>query len=549
MFESAFFEFSMLLGISAVLGFIAVKLRQPLIVAFIAVGILAGPAGFSLIANYAQIELLSHLGIAVLLFVVGLKLDLHIIRTLGPVALFTGFGQVIFTSLIGFLISLALGLSVVGAIYVSVALTFSSTIIIVKLLSDKGELDSLHGRIAVGFLIVQDIVVVLVMIGLTALGQAESVSNLGFDALMVLIKGILMLLVVALLMRYVIPGLLRSLAYSSELLILFAIAWAVMGASVGYVLGFSQEVGAFLAGVSLASTHYRELIAARLVSLRDFLLLFFFISLGAGLNMSILGSQVESALILSLFVLLGNPFIVMVIMGYMGYRKRTGFLAGLTVAQISEFSLILAALGFSLGHINQETVGLITLVGLVTISVSSYMILYSQPLYEKLAPFLTVFERQKPYRELAMDQQPLAKSTDVILFGLGRFGMMMAQTLQKRGFNVLAVDFNPELVEDSVKHGVPTRYGDAGDPEFIASLPLMEATWVISTIRDHHVSLVLFKSLKEAHYPGKVALAGHNQSDSDHFQSLGADLVLIPFHDAAMQAVERILNTPSIKAN
>lgn len=549
MFESAFFEFSMLLGISAVLGFIAVKLRQPLIVAFIAVGILAGPAGFSLIANYAQIELLSHLGIAVLLFVVGLKLDLHIIRTLGPVALFTGFGQVIFTSLIGFLISLALGLSVVGAIYVSVALTFSSTIIIVKLLSDKGELDSLHGRIAVGFLIVQDIVVVLVMIGLTALGQAESVSNLGFDALMVLIKGILMLLVVALLMRYVIPGLLRSLAYSSELLILFAIAWAVMGASVGYVLGFSQEVGAFLAGVSLASTHYRELIAARLVSLRDFLLLFFFISLGAGLNMSILGSQVESALILSLFVLLGNPFIVMVIMGYMGYRKRTGFLAGLTVAQISEFSLILAALGFSLGHINQETVGLITLVGLVTISVSSYMILYSQPLYEKLAPFLTVFERQKPYRELAMDQQPLAKSTDVILFGLGRFGMMMAQTLQKRGLNVLAVDFNPELVEDSVKHGVPTRYGDAGDPEFIASLPLMEATWVISTIRDHHVSLVLFKSLKEAHYPGKVALAGHNQSDSDHFQSLGADLVLIPFHDAAMQAVERILNTPSIKAN
>ncbi|WP_019556293.1 cation:proton antiporter [Thiomicrorhabdus arctica] len=549
MFESAFFEFSMLLGISAVFGFVAVKLRQPLIVAFIAVGILAGPAGFSLIANYAQIELLSHLGIAVLLFVVGLKLDLHIIRTLGPVALFTGFGQVIFTSLIGFLIGLALGLSVVGAIYVSVALTFSSTIIIVKLLSDKGELDSLHGRIAVGFLIVQDIVVVLVMIGLTALGQAEEVSHLGFDALMVLIKGILMLLVVALLMRYVLPGLLRSLAYSSELLILFAIAWAVMGASVGYVLGFGQEVGAFLAGISLASTHYRELIAARLVSLRDFLLLFFFISLGASLNMSILSSQVEPAVILSLFVLLGNPFIVMVIMGYMGYRKRTGFLAGLTVAQISEFSLILAALGFTLGHINQDTVGLITLVGLITISVSSYMILYSQPLYEKLAPFLTVFERLKPYRELAIDQQPLAKSTDVIIFGLGRFGMLMAQTLQKRGLNVLAVDFNPQLVEDNVMHGVPTRYGDAGDPEFIASLPLMEATWVIGTLRDYHLNLILLKSLKEVHYPGKVALAGHNQSDSDYFQSLGADLVLIPFHDAALQAVERILNTPSIKAN
>lgn len=148
-----------------------------------------------------------------------------------------------------------------------------------------------------------------------------------------------------------------------------------------------------------------------------------------------------------------------------------------------------------------------------------------------------------------MDQQPLAKSTDVIVFGLGRFGMLIAQTLQKRGMNVLAVDFNPELVEDSVMHGVPTRYGDAEDPEFIASLPLMEATWIIGTLRDRHVSLVLLKSLKEAHYPGKIALAGHNQSDSDRFQSLGADLILIPYHDAALQAVERILNTSSIRTN
>ncbi len=542
MFESAFLEFSMLLGISAVAGFIAVQLRQPLIVAFIAVGILAGPAGFSLIASFEQIALLSHLGIALLLFVVGLKLDLHIIRTLGPVALFTGLGQVVFTSVIGFLIGLALGFSVIGSIYVAVALTFSSTIIIVKLLSDKGELDSLHGRIAIGFLIVQDIVVVLVMIGLTALGQADEASNLGFEALMVLIKGILMLLVVALLMRYVIPGLLRRLAYSSELLILFAIAWAVLGASAGYILGFSQEVGAFLAGISLASTHYRELIAARLVSLRDFLLLFFFISLGASLDVSTLSSQVEPALILSLFVLIGNPLIVIIIMGYMGYRKRTGFLAGLTVAQISEFSLILAALGFNLGHISQETVGLITLVGLISISVSSYMILYSQPLYVKLAPFMKMFERKNPYREVAMDQQPLAKSTDIIVFGLGRFGMVIAQALQKRGLNVLAVDFNPALVEDSVMHGVSTRYGDAEDPEFINSLPLMEAKWVIGTLRDRHISLALLKSLKEAHYSGKVALAGHNQSDSDHFKALGADLVLIPYHDAALQSVERILN-------
>ncbi|HEY9016890.1 cation:proton antiporter family protein [Thiomicrospira sp.] len=541
MFESAFVEFGILLAVSAVVGFIAMQLRQPLIVAFIAVGIIVGPAVLGVVSLNEQIDLLAHLGIAILLFVVGLKLDLHIIRTMGVVALFTGLGQVIFTSVFGYLIALALGMSPIGALYVAVALTFSSTIIIVKLLSDKRELDALHGRIAIGFLIVQDIVVVLAMIGLTAMGQNDGTTSVGLEAFWVLVKGMFMLLVVALLMRYVIPALLNRLARSPELLILFAIAWAVMGASAGQMLGFSQEVGAFLAGISLASTHYRELIGARLVSLRDFLLLFFFISLGASLEMETLGAQVVPALILSVFVLVGNPLIVMIIMGYMGYRKRTGFLAGLTVAQISEFSLILAALGFNLGHINQETVGLITLVGLITISASTYMILYSHPLYEKLAPLMGVFERKVPYREVALDQEQIEKPTDVIVFGLGRFGMVIAQNLQKQGKTVLGVDFNPDLVRETSEHGVPTRYGDAEDPEFIASLPLHEAQWVVGTMRDRHLNMALFKSLKEDNFDGKIALAATHQKDADQLKLMGADMVLVPYHDAALEAVHRLL--------
>lgn len=542
MFATTFTEFSVLLGIAAVVGFIALQLRQPLIVAFIAVGILVGPSVSGLLASTEQMELLAHLGISILLFVVGLKLDPHIIRTLGPVSLFTGLGQVVFTSVIGFLIGLALGLSPVGALYVAVALTFSSTIIIVKLLSDKRELDALHGRIAIGFLIVQDIVVVLAMIGLTAFGQASESGNLTLEALMVLLKGMLMLAVVALLMRYVLPKLLHRLAYSPELLVLFAIAWAVLGASAGEWLGFSQEVGAFLAGISLASSHYRELIGARLVSLRDFLLLFFFINLGAGLDLSTLGSQIGAAIVLSLFVLIGNPLIVMVIMGYMGYRKRTGFLAGLTVAQISEFSLILAALGYTLGHIDQVTVGLVTLVGLITISASTYMILYSQKLYEWLAPFLGVFERQNPFRETEFDQETPAAKTDVIVFGLGRFGLQIAQGFQAKGLHVLGVDFNPELVQKSAQHGVPTRYGDAEDPEFLLSLPLNETQWIVSSLQDMKVNLGLLKCLKTDGLAARIALTSHYASDSEALQQAGADLLLIPYQDAATEAVERVLN-------
>lgn len=540
MFESAFVELSMLLAISALLGTIAVQLKQPLIVAFIAVGILVGPSILGMVTLDEEIELLAHLGIAILLFVVGLKLDLHVIRTMGVVALFTGLGQVVFTSVIGYLIGLSLGMSPISALYVAVALTFSSTIIIVKLLSDKRELDALHGRIAIGFLIVQDIVVILAMIALTAVGKADTSTNLGQEAVMILINGLLMLIVVALLMRYVIPGVLARLAHSAELLVLFAIAWAVLGASAGKMLGFSQEVGAFLAGVSLASTHYRELIGARLVSLRDFLLLFFFISLGASLDLSALTEQLLPALLFSVFVLVGNPLIVMIIMGYMGFRKRTGFMAGLTVAQISEFSLILAALGFSLGHLNQEMVGLITLVGLITISVSTYMILYSHQIYEWLAPYLSVFERKVPYRESAYGKNDDQASTDIIMFGLGRFGMVMANALQQKQHRILGIDFNPEFVEKMAEHNINTRYGDAEDPEFLLSLPLQQSRWIVATIRDKHVNLALIKNLKNEGYQGRVAVAAKNRQEAEFYQQQGVDLVLIPYEDAALEAAEKI---------
>ena len=168
---NTFYETAAILSLAAVLGVVGQKLRQPLIIMFLATGILAGPAVFGFIHSYEQIELLAHIGISLLLFIVGLRLDLSLIRTMGPVALATGLGQIVFTIGIGFVIALALGKTTMEAVYVSVALTFSSTIIIVKLLSDKNEIDALHGRIAVGFLIVQDIAAVLSLMAMSAFGS------------------------------------------------------------------------------------------------------------------------------------------------------------------------------------------------------------------------------------------------------------------------------------------------------------------------------------------------------------------------------------------
>ncbi|WP_409330469.1 cation:proton antiporter [Trujillonella humicola] len=530
--EHAFHVVAALLAVAAVVAAGAVRLRQPLIIAFIAVGVLVGPAGLGWVEGNDQVALLAELGIALLLLLVGLKLDPQLIRTTGPVAVATGLGQVAFTSAVGFGLARLVGLPVVPALYAGVAMAFSSTIIIVKLLSDKREIDQLHGRIAVGFLIVQDIVVVIVMVTLTAVGTAGRGDDLVPDLLVVLGRGVLFVGGILLAMRYVLPRALAWLARSKELLLLSALAWGIALAGLGDALGFSIEVGAFLGGISLAATPYREAIGSRLIGLRDFLLLFFFIDLGSRLGVAEALGRIGPAVALSLLVLVGNPLIVLVIMGFMGYRKRTSLLAGLTVAQISEFSLVLAALGLSLGHITADTVGLVTAVGVITIALSTYMILYSAALYARLAPLLSVFERARPRH--ADDSGDAADSgVDLVVVGAGRYGGRLVRQLLAREARVLVVDSDPQALERVGKDGAQTLYGDAEEPELVDALPLRGASWVVSTVPDRSVNLALLHGLEQAGFTGSVALTAHNDHDADRLEAAGVDVVLRPFHAAA----------------
>jgi Kef-type K+ transport system membrane component KefB len=514
---------AVILAISAVAGLLAVRLRQPLIVAFIGVGIAVGPTGAGWVQADGTIELLARMGIAILLFLVGLRLDLHLIRTTGPVALATGLGQVVFTSVFGYLIAVGLGMDTVTALYVAVALTFSSTIIIVKLLSDKRELEDLHGRIAVGFLIVQDIVVVLVMIALTAFGR-QAGDNVAADVALTFAKGLGMLAGIALLMRYVLPRVLHQVARSQELLVLFGVAYAASVATLSDWLGFSTEVGAFLAGVSLATTPYRDALGARLVSLRDFLLLFFFLELGARLEFTDASRQLIEAGIFSVFVLVGNPLIVVLIMAAMRYP-----------VQISEFSLILAALGLSLGHITGATVSLITVVGLITIAGSTYLILYSQQLYTRLERWLSPLDRSDGRkRDLARHE----KEADVILYGLGRFGGAIADRLARAGHRVLAVDFDPRRVARSNREGVTAVFGSAEDMHLLETLPLSRTRCVISTVPLPEIGLALIHGLRHHDYRGRVVLTAHSQRAAEQLVAAGADVILEPYPLAASAAAE-----------
>ncbi|PVY44238.1 cation:proton antiporter [Pontibacter virosus] len=525
-----FYEFALIIFLATVAGAIGRVLRQPLIVSFIAVGIIVGPSVLNILNSEHEVDLLAEMGIAILLFVVGLKLDVNLIKSTGKVALMTGLGQVIFTSFFGFGIAMALGFDWLESLYVAVALTFSSTIIIVKLLSDKKEIDMLHGQIALGFLIVQDIVVVVVMVVLSALG-AESERSVGMDLIYVFGKGIGMFAVVAVLTKYVIPRLTRQLADSQELLVLFAIGWAILLAALGDFLGFSKEVGAFLAGISLASTQYREVISGRLTSIRDFLLLFFFLNLGSQLNLSLMGGQIMSSIIFSLFVLIGNPIIVLIIMGIMGYHKRTSFKAGLTVAQISEFSLILINMGMGVGHIDEGTLGLVTLVGLITITLSTYMIMFSDQLYSMLSPMLGVFEKKKPTQseELDADEEKI----DVLIFGLGRYGQRIADALDEKGLTYIGVDINPVIVNDWKERGLKAMYCDAEDPDLSEVLPIKKVSNVISTISEVNVNIALIRLLWHQEFYGQIAVTATSDRAVAALQEAGAPFILEPYKDSA----------------
>lgn len=535
-------EFALLLLASAGAGFLALRMRQPLLIAYIVVGIVAGPAVLGWVTAHDQIDLLAQIGVTVLLFVVGLKLDLHNVRRIGPVALATGLGQLSFTIVIGFALLLALGKDPVTALYVAVALTFSSTIIIVKLLSDKKELDSLHGRIAVGFLIVQDIAVVLAMMVMSALREAEGTAAAWEMTLSLLLRIGIAGILLFLLMRYVLSRLLNRIARSSELLLIFAIAWGTAFAVLGELAGFSKEAGAFLAGFSLASTGYREVIGSRLASMRDFLLLFFFVDLGAKLELSTLGAETGTAVILSIFVLLGNPLIVMAIMGFMGYRRRTGFMAGLTVAQISEFSIIFVAMGITLGHVGANALGLTTLIGLITITLSTYLIIYSEPLYRRLQPVLAIFERRQPIREMAMEEEHHEKSTpEIAVFGLGRYGGRLFRQLHAAGLDVLGVDFDPEVTLALEREEMHVHFGDCEDMNFLETLPLDNTKWVVSTLPQPESQQLLLSGLKHRGYGGRVAALARDESQVAVLKATATDKILYPFDDAADFAAEELV--------
>jgi Kef-type K+ transport system membrane component KefB len=534
---SVFIELSIIIAITTAISIVMRLLRQPLVVGYIIAGILTGPYALNILQSQDHIELFSTIGIATLLFIVGLNLNPKIIHDVGKTALITGIGQVLFTSSIGFAIAKLLGMSTIGALYIGIALTFSSTIIILKLLSDKGELYSLYGRISIGFLLVQDLVATVILIVVSAFASSTHTSTLLFIG-SILIKGLAVLAVLYGFNRFVFPYLGTFIASSQELLFLFSLAWGFGLSSLFLAIGFSIEIGALIAGVSLALTPYAYEVASRIKPLRDFFIVLFFILLGSHIALSALGPILIPAIIFSLFVLIGNPLIVYLLMNILGFKRKTAFLSGLTVAQISEFSLILMALGVQLGHIDNELVALVTLVGIITIAGSTYLILYSDRLYHTLDRVLRLLEIRKNRRETVLDEE----AYDIVLFGYDRVGKNFVEAFHKLHRAFLVVDFNPQSIEKLRKDNIPHKYGDAEDIDFLDELNLGRVKLVVTTIPTFETNLILIKRLRSLNPYAIVIAISHDKDEAHALYSAGASYVVMPHHLGAHYAAKMIIH-------
>jgi len=520
----AFLQLSITLGIALVLSLAMKFLRQPLIIGYILTGVIVGPLVTGIISEKETLEAFSHIGVALLLFIVGLGLKPKLIREVGTVALITGLGQIIFTSIGGFFIGKLIGLSDITSAYLAIAFTLSSTIIILQLLYSKNEQDSLYGRISIGFMLVQDLAAMIMFIVIsssTGFGTGNFLGVLGF----LVAKFVLICVALYLIMKFVIPRIDKIFAKNTEMLFVFALGVCFVSASVFYKSGFSVELGALAAGLILATSPYQREIAMRLQSLRDFFLIIFFIVMGAKIEFSSIHSYIPMIIAFSLFILIGNTLIMFIIMRLLKYTTQTSFFAGLTVAQISEFSLILIGLGITLGHLDPGLLGPVTLVGLITIAISSYFITYNHKIFNYLKPLFALISKDKRTKS---DRTKRVEDVKVILFGCHVTGGGLIRQFQQAGISFLAIDHDPQTVTSLTKKGLPVIYGSAEDTDLLDSIPQKKLEMIISTVPDYDANSFLLEYFKERKKKLNIICVTTHYQDAVRLYKQGATYVLMP---------------------
>ncbi len=519
--NGAFAELSIVIVIATAISLFMKFIRQPLILGYILAGLIVGPSGLGLIHSTETFEAYSKLGIALLLFIIGLGMNISELRRLGRVVFLITTASLVTVGTLGFTVGSLLGFDKTEALIIGLSLFFSSTIIIVKILSDKKEQNRLHGQIAIGVILMEDLVATFALLFVVA-GKE---NGLELQALGVLLgKGLILIAFLGFCRTRILPKISKYMASSQELLFLFAIGWGFGIASLFQAAGFSIEVGALFGGVALASSPYAQEIASRLKPLRDFFVVLFFITLGESLNVSNLSSGIMPALLLSAIVIVVKPFTITLVSGMLGYTKRVSFKAGVNLSQISEFSIVLVVLATSAGLVRQEISAIITLVAIITIATSTYLMQYDDELFTKFDRIkLHMFEKDVVYKE-----KRRRAGYPLVLFGYHQGGHEFVKTFRQIDKPFLVIDYDPTVIDTLERQSIPYIYGDATDTELLDEINIDATKLIISTFSDYGVTQQLVRNVHRVN-PGAVIIChASKREEALRLYEDGATYVMIP---------------------
>lgn len=518
---SLFSEISLILAIAMGVGLVLHWFKQPLIIGHILTGIIVGPTMLDVIHHENVWQILSRLGVAVLLFVVGLELSTKVIKRLGQVLAITTVLQVGLVTIIGAAAARLLHFERLDSVIIGLSLAMSSTIVIVKLINDKKEATRLYAQIAIGILLLQDVLLTGGKVALSTLTHESTAEG----ATILLARGGLALCVMYLIGKQLLPHISRWLESSKEIIFMLALGWGLGWAAVFDHIGLSVEVGALLAGMSLGSLPFRFEMSARLRPTRDFLLVIFFIMLGYALVPLDL-TWLMPAIIFSFILIFAKPLIVMLVMGLLGYTKRVSFKTGVAMSQISEFSLILVVSAVASGAISPDVQAVISLTALISIVISTYLVRFDDKIYRRNERRLRLFER----RLADFEQREALFTHSIVLFGYRKGGVEFMRTFKKLKKRFVVVDYDPEVIEILESQHVNFLYGDATDPELLEELQLDKCKLVVSTITDREINEYLVHWL-EAENPSVIFIcSADNAEDAVALYDSGASYVMLPHH-------------------
>ncbi|MBS3169045.1 cation:proton antiporter [Candidatus Woesearchaeota archaeon] len=517
--SQTFLQLGLIFIIAAATAYVLRLLKQPQILAYVLVGILLTPV-FKIITNTSIIDSISVIGIAFLLFIVGLEIDIKAVKNVALVSSLGGTIQIVVLFVVGYLAALILGYLGLEAAYIGLMIAFSSTMVVMKVLSDRRELNTLHGRLAIGILLTNDVLAILV------LSVLSSINHFSFYLLGIsLLKFISMFLIAYLASKYLFPPVFKFAAKNQELLLTSSLAVCFLFSIAFFKIGFSVAIGAFIAGVTLGNLAYSVEIAGKVKSLKDFFALLFFVSLGMGISPGTIKTLWLPILILLLLVIFFKPGLTMTICSLFRYTKKPAFLTANSLAQVGEFSLIIAAQGLALGHISADLFSIVVVIMLATITTSSYFMEYEDGLYRLLQRPLRIFDR---FTTEGLEYLPTTEKPKVVLCGYNRIGYSIAQGLQDSKKKLLIVDYNPEVITQLIKEGYHSIYGDVTDEEVLEHLNLPKITMLISTVPAVNDNILLIRKVRSCNHKAQIIVTASEVDDALRLYREGADYVILP---------------------